>query len=148
MEARFDWPAIGVAVGLIVGITSVFAIAVPVAGALLVNEQFGPTDWNTLTISGSVFYRFFFWAISWGLTVWQGAVIMRKVKHDRIIDDMLVTAVASAILLTFIVKVIVWIAFQPINPDNSPQFFITSIDAGGALLLIVVALIGARANVA
>lgn len=141
---RFDWPAIGKSLAFVVGIPTVYAIVSVLALALTVNEFVGQNDLDTLKVSGSVLYRFFFWASAWGVTVWRGAVMIREV-HERIIDDMLVLAIASMIIL-MIVRFIVWLSFAPINPDGTPQFFLTSIDAGGALLLIVVALIGARAN--
>ena len=129
------------------GPEAVWTIAAPLAGALAV----GP--WDTLKISGSEIYRFAYWAIAWGLTIWQGQWMLNEVGHDKIIDDMLVTAAIVAVAL-IIIKFIVWIAYQPIRYDPATfdpanpqyQFAITAIDAGGALLLAVVALVGARIN--
>ncbi len=70
---------------------------------------------------------------------------MIRQVHERIIDDMLVTSVIAAVVL-IIVKFIVWIAYEPVGSEGQPLFAITGIDAGGALMLIVVAMIGARAN--
>jgi hypothetical protein len=146
-DSRFDWHAITRAAAFIVIITGAFGLIVPVAGALAV----GP--WDTLKISGSEIYRFAYWAIAWGLTIWQGQSMLNRVGHDKIIDDMLVTAAIVAVAL-ILIKFVIWIAYQPINYDPATynpanldyQFAITAIDAGGALLLIVVALIGARIN--
>ena len=146
-DDAYDWPAITRAAAFIVVITGAFGLIVPVAGALAV----GP--WDTLKISGSEIYRFAYWAIAWGLTIWQGQWMLNEVGHDKIINDMLVTAAIVAVVLV-VIKFIVWIVYQPINYDPATynpanldyQFAITAIDAGGALLLVVVALIGARIN--
>ncbi|HEC24264.1 MAG TPA: hypothetical protein ENI95_15255 [Chloroflexi bacterium] len=137
-EARFDWGAIARASAIIVGVVTAFALIVPVAGALAV----GP--WDTLKISGSEIYNWAYWAIAWALTIWQGAWMIRRV-HERIIDDMLVTSVIAAIAL-IVVKFVVWILYEPVNEEGQRLFAVTAIDAGGALMLIVVALIGARIN--
>jgi hypothetical protein len=137
-EARFDWSAIGRASLIIVGVTAVFGLIVPALGAVAV------AGWDTLKVSGNEIYRWAYWAVAWGLTVWQGAWMIRQV-HERIIDDMLVTSVIAAVFL-IIVKFIVWIFYEPIGSEGQRLFAITGIDAGGALMLIVVAMIGARAN--
>lgn len=141
---RFDWPAIGKSLAFVVGIPTVLAFVIVLGLALTVNEYIGANDLDTLKVSGSFLYRFAFWASAWGVVLWRGAVMIREV-HERIIDDMLVLAVVATIIL-FIVRIIVWISFEPVNSDGSPQFFLTSVDAGGALLMILVALIAARAN--
>lgn len=137
-QPRFDRGAILRASAIIIGGAAVFGLAVPIIGALAVSS------WDTLKVSGNEIYRWAYWAIAWALTVWQGSWMLRKV-HDRIIDDMIVTAALSAILL-LVVKFIVWIAYEPISSDGVYLFAITPIDVGGALMLVVVALIGARAN--
>jgi hypothetical protein len=137
-ESRFDWGAIGRASLIIIGVTAVFGLVVPVVGAMAI------ADWDTLKVSGNEIYRWAYWAIAWGLTVWQGSWMIRHV-HERIIDDMLVTSVIAAIVL-IIVKVVVWIAYEPTGSEGQRLFAVTGIDAGGALMLVVVAMIGARIN--
>lgn len=137
-ESRFDWPAIMRVSGIIVGVSAAYGLIVPVAGALAV------TEWDTLKVSGNEIYRWLYWAIAWGLTVWQGSW-MRKAVHDRIIDDMIVVAVITAIAL-IIVKVIIWFIYEPVNSAGTTLLPITSIDAGGALIMVVVAFIGAGTN--
>lgn len=138
-DSRFDWPAIIRASAFIVGITALYAFVVPVAGAFAVAE------WDTLILSGNEIYRWLFWIIAWGITVWQGSWMLNEV-HDRIIDDMLVTSVVAAIAL-LIVKFIIWIVYWPMDAETLVRYGpITPIDAGGALMLVVVALIAARAN--
>jgi hypothetical protein len=143
----YDWPAIIRAAATIVIITGAFGLIVPVVGALAV----GP--WDTLKISGSDIYIFAFWAIAWGLTIWQAQWVKNQVGEDSIINDMLVTVAIVAVAL-IIIRLIVWVIYDPIrydpatyNPANLDyRGPITAIDAGGALLLAVVALIGARIN--
>ncbi len=137
-ESRFDWGAIGRVSLIIIGVTVVFGFAVPVLGAVAV------AGWDTLKVSGNEIYRWAYWAIAWALTIWQGSWMLREV-HERIIDDMLVTSVIAAVVLV-IFKVIIWFVYEPIGSEGQPLFPITGIDAGGALMLIVVAMIGARAN--
>ena len=137
-EPRFDWPAIGRASAIIVAGAAAFGLIVPVVGALAVES------WNTQNISGHEIYRWVYWAIAWGLTIWQGAWMLREV-HERIIDDMLVTSVIVAVVL-LVVKVIIALIYWPIDSDGNSIFLITAIDAGGALMLVIVALVGARVN--
>lgn len=136
--ARFSWPTILKAVGIIIGITVVYAFLVPVVATLAL--KLGHTGY----VSGNEIYRWLYWIIAWVLTIWQGSYMLRKV-HDQIIDDMLVTAVVAALLL-LVVKFVVWIVYEPINSDGGRLFAITPIDVGGALILPVVALIAARIN--
>jgi hypothetical protein len=138
-EGRFDWRAIARVCGIIVGVTAIFALVVPVVGAFI--DGNGPLD--TRTISGHQIYRWLFWLIAWGLTIWQAGWMLREVG-ERIVDDMLVTSIIVAIAL-MIVKVIVWLAYEPVA-NGTLQLPITSIDAAGALMLIVIALVGARMN--
>ena len=70
---------------------------------------------------------------------------MLRTVGDRIIDDMLVTSIIVAILL-LIVKIIVWLAYEPTGPSGDALLPITGLDAGAALVLLVVALIAARTN--
>jgi hypothetical protein len=69
------------------------------------------------------------------------------IRHvgDRIIDDMLVTSIFAAITL-IIVKCIVWLVFEPIGAVGQQLLPITAIDAAGGLMLVVMALVGARIN--
>jgi hypothetical protein len=139
-QSRFDWRAILQATAIIVGITAVIGLIIPVAGALI--DGAGP--WDTRNVSGNQIYRWLFWAIGWGLTVWQGSWMLKTVG-DRIIDDMLVTSIIVAILL-LIVKIIVWLAYEPTAASGDPLLPITGLDAGASLVLLVVALVAARAN--
>jgi hypothetical protein len=139
-EGRFDWRAIARVCGIIVGVSTLFALIVPVVGAFI--DGNGPLD--TRIISGHQIYRWLFWLIAWGLTIWQAAWMLREVG-ERIVDDMLVTSFIVAIAL-MIVKVIVWLAYEPASADGTLLPPITGIDAAGGLMLIVIALVGARLN--
>ncbi|MBN1431037.1 MAG: hypothetical protein JXB07_21895 [Anaerolineae bacterium] len=130
-EPRFDWPAIFRVTGIVVGVPTVLGFVIPPALTL----AFG--DDHTGTVAGHEIFQWAFWIIAWGLTVWQGSWMLRRVG-DKIIDDMLVMSMIASVIL-FIVKVIIAIAYEP---DD----IVTGIDAGGALMLIVVAMVGARVN--
>ena len=141
-EPRFDIPEILRATAFIVGIPAVIGLVIPVLGAVAVGSL------NTLNISGHEIYNLGFWAIAWGVTVWQGSQMLKRV-HDRIIDDMLVTAIISSVGL-LIIKVVIWFLYEPTRFNAAGEAtilpLITAIDAGAALVLVVVALVGARAN--
>lgn len=139
-EQRFDWRAIARATSIIIGITALFGLITPVVGAFI--DGNGPID--TGVVSGSQIYRWLFWTIAWALTIWQASWMIRHVG-DRIIDDMLVTSILAAIVL-IIVKFIVWLIFEPTGPDGQQLLPITAIDAAGGLMLVVMALVGARIN--
>lgn len=137
-EPRFDWQAIFRVVGIIVGGTAVFGLAVPP----LVTLAFGLV--NTGITAGNEIFQWLFWIVAWGLTIWQGAWMLRRVG-DKIIDDMLVVSLIAAPTLV-VIKMIIALAYQPVNSDGQLLTILTAIDAGGALMLIVVALVGARVN--
>lgn len=137
-EPRFDWSAILQATAIIVGVTAVIGFVVPIVGTLALDLN------NTGRVSGNQIYRWGYWAVSWALTIWQGAWMVRKV-HERIIDDMLVTSVIAAVVL-FIIKIIIAFVYEPVGRDGQLLSVVTSVDAGGALILVMVALIGARTN--
>ncbi|MBN1313581.1 MAG: hypothetical protein JXB30_19405 [Anaerolineae bacterium] len=137
-EPRFDWSAILRVTAIVVGVPAVVGLAIPP----IVTLAFGLYD--TGIAAGNEIYRWFFWVIAWGLVIWQGSWMLRRVG-DKIIDDMLVMSMIAAVLL-IIVRAIISIAYVPINSNGQPLPIITAIDAGGALMLIVVALIGARTN--
>ncbi len=139
-DRRFNWPAILRAAAITAGITAAVGLIVPLAGALVDGQ--GPLD--TRNVSGNQIYRWGFWAVAWALLVWQGSQMLKRVG-TWIIDDMLISAAVVAIGL-LVVKVIVWIAYEPIAADGQPLFPITGIDAAGALALFVIALVAARAN--
>jgi hypothetical protein len=130
-EPRFDWNGIFRGTAMIVGGAAVIGFAVPPLATLALNL------YNTGIVAGNEIYRIVYWAVAWALTVVQGAWMLRHVG-DRIIDDMLVIAIISALGLV-IIKFVIWIVYEPVAP-------FTGLDAGGALLLIVVALVAARAN--
>lgn len=132
-EPRFDWGGIFRSAGIIIGGAGVFGFAIP--PILTLAFSWGTTE----VVASNGIYQIVYWAIAWGLTVLQGAWMLRHVG-DRIIDDMLVIAIISALGLV-ILKLIIWLVYE--GPTQLP---FTGIDAGGALLLILVALIAARAN--
>jgi len=137
-EPRFDWQAIFRVVGIIVGGAAVFGLAVPP----LVTLAFGLV--NTGIAAGNEIFQWLFWIVAWGLTIWQGAWMLRRVG-DKIIDDMLVVSLIAAPTLV-VIKMIIALVYQPVNSDGQLLTILTAIDAGGALMLIVVALVGARVN--
>lgn len=145
LERRLDWPAILRSTVMVVAVTTAYALIVPIVGALLVREIIPlPYDWDVLKISGHGIYRVLYWMLAWGLIVWRGAAMIREV-HERIIDDMLVVSVLTAIAM-LVVKFVVWIAYEPVSSDGVRLFPITGFDVGGALLLPVIGLIAARIN--
>jgi hypothetical protein len=133
-EPRFDFPAIARAAAVIIGVTAVFGFAVPA----LVTVLFDPTSSSTTPAVSSVIFTWAFWGVSWGLMVWQAAWVLRDVGHDRILDDVVVLAVICAIVL-LIVKIMIALIYEA-------ESIFTGFDVGGALILLVVAFIGARAN--
>jgi len=137
-EPRFDWPALLRVTGIVVGGPAVFGLVIPLAVTPLFKL------YNTGVVAGNEIYQWFFWIIAWGLTIWQGSWMLRRVG-DKIIDDMLVMSMIAAVAL-IIVKIIISIAYVPINSTGAGLPIVTAIDAGGALMLIVVALVGARIN--
>jgi hypothetical protein len=137
-EPRFDWPTIWRSIAIIVGIPAVIGFAAPP----LLTLAFGQV--NTGYAAGNELFNWGFWIIAWGLTFAQAAYFLRHVG-DKIIDDMLVVAIISAFLLV-IIKLTVAIIYLPISADGKILPLMTGIDAGGALLMVLVALIGARMN--
>lgn len=137
-EPRFDWPAIFRAVGIIVLGTGIIGFAIP--PILTIALQLG----NTGHIAGNDIFRWGYWAVAWALTIWQGAWMHRTVG-DRIWDDMVVVAALSAILLVAM-KIAMALIYEPLSSEGNLLPIMTSIDTGGALILVVVALIGAGTN--
>lgn len=132
-EPRFDWSAIFRVVGIVVAGTAAVGLIVPPAATM----AFGLYD--TGIAADNEIYQWAYWAVAWGLTIWQGSWMLRRVG-DKIIDDMLVMSIIAAAILTLL-KIIINLIYVPIESG-----VFSSIDAGGALMLIVVALIGARIN--
>ena len=132
-EPRFDWGGIFRSAGIIVGGAGVLGFIIPPIATLAFS--LGTTE----VVASNVIYQIVYWASAWGLTVLQGSWMLRTVG-DKIIDDMLVIAIISALGLV-ILKLIIWLVYE--GPSQLP---FTGLDAGGALLLILVALIAARAN--
>jgi hypothetical protein len=130
-EQRFDWGGIFRSSGIIIGGAGVLGFAVPPLMTLAFSLG------TTQVVADNDIYRFAYWALAWGLTFLQGSWMLRHVG-DRIIDDMLVISIISALGLV-ILKFVIWLVYAPLQP-------FTTLDAGGALLLIVVALIAARTN--
>lgn len=137
-EARFEWGAIARATGIIVGGTALIGVAVPLA--LTIALGLGHTG----RVAGNDIYRWGFWAVAWALTLWQGTTMLRRV-HDQIIDDMIITAVLSAVVL-FFVKLMLNLTLEPLNEQGALLPVVTAIDTGGALVLVLVAIISARVN--
>jgi hypothetical protein len=137
-EPRFDMPAILRALAIIVGVTGLFGFLVPVVVTLAFKLV------NTGPAAGNEIFRWAFWAIAWALTIWQGSVMLRRV-HDAIIDDMILTAAIAAVLL-LIIKFIMALVYVPIRSNGELVPLLSTIDVGGALILIVVAVIGSRTN--
>lgn len=137
-EPRFDWPAIGSALLVIVLVPTIYAFAVPpLAGMALNMPSTGP-------IAGNDIYRWGFWGLAWGMIIWRGAW-MARVVHERIVDDMLVTSAAAAAILLG-VKFLIWVFYAPVNANNELISFITPIDTLAAVVALGIAWLGARAN--
>jgi hypothetical protein len=137
-EPRFDWPTIFRSVAIIVGASALVGFAIPP----LLTLAFGM--YNTGYAAGNDIFNWGFWIAAWIATFVQGAYFLKHVG-TKIVDDMLVVAIGSMILLV-IVKFIVAIVYLPITQDGQPLPLMTGIDAGGALMIVVVALIAARMN--
>ncbi|MGF1506921.1 MAG: hypothetical protein GYB64_09770 [Chloroflexi bacterium] len=151
MERQFDWPAIGRASAIIFAAAAAFGLLAPVIGAVLVNEVIPlGTDWTTLNISGSFIYMFLFWAIAWAVTFIMGQWMI-NIVHERIIDDMIATALVTSIML-IVLRIVIWLIYEPtrydvnLPPEGVPRFFFTEVDAGGVLFLFLVAFLAARVN--
>jgi hypothetical protein len=135
---RFDWGEIIKAV-IIVGIGSlVYALAVPMIGALLGGGNTGPTAGNDI----------FLWTsrgLLWGLIIWRGAAML-GVVGDRIVDDMLVVAAIASLVWLIIKAVVIVSIFQAVKADGTPVALVDVNDllAVGAALLI--SWLGAKAN--
>lgn len=137
-EPRFDWPAIFRVVGIVVAGAAIAGFAIPPVATLALGLV------NTGIAAGNEIYRWVYWVIAWVLTLWQGAWMLRRVG-DKIIDDMLVMSMIAAVALV-VIKFIIALVYVPLGSDGQPLTILTGIDAGGALMLIVVALVGARIN--
>lgn len=137
-EPRFDWPSILRSIAIIAGVTGLLGFALPPALTLAL------TLYKTGFVAGNDLFTWGFWAVAWILTFVQGAWILRHVG-TKIIDDMLVVAIGSAFLL-FVLKLIIAFVYEPISPDGKALPIANGIDAGGAVMLVIVALIAARAN--
>ncbi len=137
-EPRFDWPTIARSVAIIVGVSAVVGFGVPPGITL----AFGL--YNTGRIAGNEIFNWAFWVVAWALVFVQGAYFLSHVG-PKIVDDMLVVAIISAFLLV-VVKFIVAFVYQPVTADGQFVPLITGIDVGGALMLVLVALIAARMN--
>lgn len=132
-EPRFDWPAIFRVVGIVVGGAAAVGFIIPPVVTLAFKL------YNTGTVADSEFYQWAYWVVAWALTIWQGAWMLRRVG-DKIIDDMLVMSIIAAPALVLL-KMVINLIYVPIETE-----IFSAIDAGGALMLIVVALVGARIN--
>jgi len=137
-EPRFDWPTIARAVAIIVGGCALIGFAAPPLITLAFSLG------NTGYAAGNQFFSWGFWIAAWALTFAQGAYFLRHVG-EKVIDDMLVVAIISALLLV-VIKFAVAIIYQPITQDGKFLPIMTTADAGGALMLVVIALIAARMN--
>jgi hypothetical protein len=132
-EPRFDWPAIFRIVGIVVAGAVAIGLIVPPVATMAFKL------YNTGIVADNEIYQVAYWVVAWGLTVWQGSWMLRRVG-DKIIDDMLVMSIIAAPILV-VLKIVINLIYMPIESG-----ILSGIDAGGALLLIVVALISARIN--
>jgi hypothetical protein len=132
-EPRFDWPAIFRVVGIVVAGAAAVGFIVPPVATLAFKL------YNTGVAADNEIYQVVYWVVAWGLTIWQGSWMLRRVG-DKIIDDMLVMSIIAAPTL-MLLKIIINLIYVPIESG-----ILGAIDAGGALLLIVAALVGARVN--
>jgi hypothetical protein len=138
-EPRFDWRAIIRAVALIAGITAAVGFIIPAA----VTPVF--RLYHTGRVAGHDLYRWGFWVVAWALTFWQASSMLRRV-HDAIIDDMALAAVVSGVVL-LVVKAVITLVYEPTNSEGQLlPFPFTATDVGGALVMVIVALIGSRIN--
>jgi len=130
-EPRFDWGGIFRSSAIVIGGAGLVGFLVP----LIVTPLFSLGTTQKVVDEG--LYQFAYWATAWALTFPQGTWMLRHVG-DRIIDDMLVIAIISALGLVILKLIIVFVYYA------SQPF--TFIDVAGALLLVVIALIAARTN--
>ncbi len=130
-EPRFDWSGIFRSSAIIVGGAAAVGLIVP--PLVTIAFSLGTTQ----KVVDNDIYRIAYWVVAWGLTVLQGSWMLRQVG-DKIIDDMLVISIISALALS-IIKLVIWFVYGAENGFGA-------LDAGGALLLVVVALIAARTN--
>jgi hypothetical protein len=130
-EPRFNWPAIFRVVGIVVAGPVALGLIVPPIATLALKL------YTTGIAADNEIYQWAYWVVAWGLTIWQGSWMLRRVG-DKIIDDMLVMSMIAAPILV-VLKMI-------INLIYAASQILGAADAGGALVLIVVALIGARVN--
>lgn len=137
-EPRLDWGAILRAVAVVIIGSALVGFIVP--PALTVAFQYGHTG----VVAGSDWFRWGFWAVAWALTIWQGAW-MRRAVGDRIWDDMVVVAVIVGALL-LAMKVVIALVYEPLNEAGELMPIITALDTFAALILLIVAIIGAGAN--
>jgi hypothetical protein len=136
---RFDWPEVIRVVAIVSVGCLVYAIVVPLAGAIIGGTgDTGPTARNDIVL-------WLFRGLLWALIIWRGAA-MGRVVGDRIVDDMLVAAgVASVVWLVIKVVVMVMI-FGGGAPEGEavPLIHVNDLLAIGAALLI--SWLGAKAN--
>jgi hypothetical protein len=132
-EPRFYWPGIFRVVGIVVGGAAAIGFIIPPAATLAFKL------YNTGTVADNEIYQAAYWVVAWALTIWQGSWMLRRVG-DKIIDDMLVMSIIAAPVLV-VIKIVINLIYVPIESG-----ILGGIDAGGALLLIVVALVAARVN--
>lgn|SRR5690606_10628047 len=137
-EPRFDWGAIFRASGVIILGTAILAFVIPPVLTILL--QRGHTGY----VAGNDLFRWGYWAIAWALTIWQGSWMLRMVG-DRIWDDMIfVAAITAAVLI--VLKIVNSLIYEPIGSEGQLLPILTSTDVGGAIILVVVALVGAGTN--
>ena len=137
-EPRFDWPTIARSVAIIVGASALVGFAVP--PIITLAFSLGTTGYA----AGNEFFNWGYWVAAWVATFVQGAYFLKHVG-EKIVDDMLVVAIVSMIVLV-VVKLIVGIVYLPLTADGQPGQIMTGIDAAGALAIVVVAMVAARMN--
>ncbi len=137
-EPRFNWSAIFRVVAIVVGGAAIIGFVVPPVATLAFKL------YHTGIVAGNEIYQWAYWVVAWALTIWQGSWMLRRVG-DKIIDDMLVMSMIAAPTLV-VIKLVIAFVYQPLGSDGQPLAILSFIDAAGALVLIVVALVGARIN--
>lgn len=134
---RFDWGEITKNVVVISIAVAVVAFGVPVAGALIGSGNTGPTAGNDL-------FHWVLRAVLWAMIIWRGSRMV-LIVGDRIVDDMLVTAVITG-AIWLVIKVAMLLVYQGVGPDGMPVPLLHVNDAFGLVTALLISWLGAKAN--
>src|SRR5690606_36689502 len=137
-EPRFDWGAIFRAATIVIVVTAIIGFAIPPIMTIALGYN------HTGRVAGNDLYRWAYWGVAWALTIWQGAW-MRRVVGDRIWDDMAFVSVIVA-EVRFVRKLLMPLIYEPISSEGELMPIVTTLDTGGALILIFVSFLGAGTN--